>query len=646
MTADAYDDALEDAARAAGAQGEDDPRDRRDGSRMMRRRARAARDRSSFALARSLPRSMRRAGRRPRGVPRPASISEAIALLSKVPAERQRLGRRAARSRARATRRSASTTKRKRRRVARHRRRRAAARSGTRSAKCCSCAASARPAESAFVRAGGRARVGQPDRGAQSRRAALRSRRARPGDEGVRPVHRRLQRGRRRESHERRARRRRDRRRISRRQRPAAVQGRAQGVRPRAVSRSARTPTRRSSSASCSCGSTTSPTRRRRSRKCCRRIRTIRARCSARRCGCRPTASRRRLAASRGAGRESGVRRSAHVCTPRCCSSLEDYAAAQQDIDRALKVNPTSRARARRRGGDQVSHARPGRLRGAAAARARARSERRRSLQRRSPSWRRRCGCTSPPPISRSRRVALDAKDWHAWSLLGMNQMRLGQIDRRDARASRRRSRATRTTCGSRTRSICSTRTRTMISTTSEHFQFMIEKTESPILSIYLKDLAEQAYTTFATKYAYTPPPPIRIEVYRSHADFSVRTVGLAGLGALGVSFGTTLAFDSPAAKDAGPFNWGSTVWHELAHTFTLGTHGQPRSALVVRRAVGVRGASRAAGLGLQRDAGFPRGVQGGQARAGEPDERRVHASGVSASRCSSRTTRRRSCAS
>ncbi|MGH7616649.1 MAG: peptidase MA family metallohydrolase, partial [Gemmatimonadaceae bacterium] len=89
---------------------------------------------------------------------------------------------------------------------------------------------------------------------------------------------------------------------------------------------------------------------------------------------------------------------------------------------------------------------------------------------------------------------------------------------------------------------------------------------------IYLKALAEQAYRTYSAKYAYTPPPPIRIEVYRSHADFSVRTVGLAGLGALGVSFGTTLAFDSPAAKDAGPFNWGSTVWHELAHTFTLGS--------------------------------------------------------------------------
>src|SRR5439155_5798891 len=89
--------------------------------------------------------------------------------------------------------------------------------------------------------------------------------------------------------------------------------------------------------------------------------------------------------------------------------------------------------------------------------------------------------------------------------------------------------------------------------------------------SIYLKDLAARAYATFAQRYGYTPSPPIRIEVYRSHTDFSVRTVGMGGLGALGVSFGTTLAFDSPAAKDAGNFNWGSTVWHELAHTFTLG---------------------------------------------------------------------------
>ena len=174
--------------------------------------------------------------------------------------------------------------------------------------------------------------------------------------------------------------------------------------------------------------------------------------------------------------------------------------------------------------------------------------------------------------------TTLDSKDWDSWGKLGMNQLRLGQIaeGKKSLDAS----------FGGDPYNVWVKNTLDLLDTfknydlvTSDHFQFMIEKDESPILSIYLKDLAEQAYATFAKKYNYTPPPPIRIEVFRSHADFSVRTVGLAGLGALGVSFGTTLAFDSPAAKDAGPFNWGSTVWHELAHTFTLGStdHRIPR---------------------------------------------------------------------
>lgn len=106
---------------------------------------------------------------------------------------------------------------------------------------------------------------------------------------------------------------------------------------------------------------------------------------------------------------------------------------------------------------------------------------------------------------------------------------------------------------------------------TSEHFRFMVDTVESRIMGVYLAELGERAWATFARRYAYRPPTPIRLELYRSHAEFSVRTVGLSGLGALGVSFGTTLAMDSPAARDAGAFNWGSTLWHEVAHTFTLG---------------------------------------------------------------------------
>jgi tetratricopeptide (TPR) repeat protein len=105
-------------------------------------------------------------------------------------------------------------------------------------------------------------------------------------------------------------------------------------------------------------------------------------------------------------------------------------------------------------------------------------------------------------------------------------------------------------------------------------FRFVAPAAEAELLVSYLSPLLEQAYDTLSRRYDYRPPTPIRLEIYGRHADFSVRTVGLAGLGALGVSFGTTLAMDSPSARERGEFNFGSTAWHELTHTFTLGRSG------------------------------------------------------------------------
>src|SRR5690606_27729210 len=102
-------------------------------------------------------------------------------------------------------------------------------------------------------------------------------------------------------------------------------------------------------------------------------------------------------------------------------------------------------------------------------------------------------------------------------------------------------------------------------------FQLMIGKEESALLSLYAFELLEKAYDSLSARYGYTPPGKVRVEFYRRHADFSVRTVGLTGIGALGVSFGPVLAMDSPTGRETGPFNWGSVLWHELAHTFTLG---------------------------------------------------------------------------
>ena len=65
-------------------------------------------------------------------------------------------------------------------------------------------------------------------------------------------------------------------------------------------------------------------------------------------------------------------------------------------------------------------------------------------------------------------------------------------------------------------------------------------------------------------------PGPVQVEVYPDHEDFAVRTMGMPGLGALGVTFGQVVAMDSPSARKPGDFNWGSTLWHEMSHVFIL----------------------------------------------------------------------------
>lgn len=114
---------------------------------------------------------------------------------------------------------------------------------------------------------------------------------------------------------------------------------------------------------------------------------------------------------------------------------------------------------------------------------------------------------------------------------------------------------------------------------TQGRFQLVAPREEAPLLALYLMPLLERAYDSLQVRYGYSPPTPVRLEFFRQHADFSVRTLGLTGLGALGVSFGSFLALDAPSARDRGTFNWGSTSWHELTHAFTLGAsaHRVPR---------------------------------------------------------------------
>ncbi|HEX7296854.1 MAG TPA: tetratricopeptide repeat protein, partial [Pyrinomonadaceae bacterium] len=106
----------------------------------------------------------------------------------------------------------------------------------------------------------------------------------------------------------------------------------------------------------------------------------------------------------------------------------------------------------------------------------------------------------------------------------------------------------------------------------TKHGSFIIKASEreSDVLAPYAANLLEEASTKLTSKYRFTPKSPVIIELFQNHEDFAVRTLGMPGLGALGVCFGPLVALDSPSARQAGEFNWGSTLWHEYTHVITL----------------------------------------------------------------------------
>jgi tetratricopeptide (TPR) repeat protein len=174
--------------------------------------------------------------------------------------------------------------------------------------------------------------------------------------------------------------------------------------------------------------------------------------------------------------------------------------------------------------------------------------------------------------------VALDPRSWRGLGILGLNQLRVGAIEagRRSLEASFKGDPYN--VWIKNTLDLLDTLPRYK-ETETPHFRLVVHGKESELLAPYVGALAEEAYTALAERYRHRPASPIRLEVYPSHGDFSVRTVGLAGLGALGVSFGKVLAIDSPSAREIGHFNWGSTLWHEVAHAVTSGAtdHKLPR---------------------------------------------------------------------
>ena len=174
--------------------------------------------------------------------------------------------------------------------------------------------------------------------------------------------------------------------------------------------------------------------------------------------------------------------------------------------------------------------------------------------------------------------VERDSLDWAAWGLLGMNQLRIARIAEGRRNVERAFDGDPFNPWFKNTLDLLDRMDGFGI-VSSEHFEVHLPADEVELLGPRVIELAEEAFAAMSARYGAEPPTPIRLEMFPSSNDFSVRTLGVIGLGALGVSFGSTLVMDSPSARDPGEFNWASTLWHEIAHAFHLAIsdHEVPR---------------------------------------------------------------------
>ncbi|MDA0931836.1 MAG: tetratricopeptide repeat protein [Planctomycetota bacterium] len=104
-------------------------------------------------------------------------------------------------------------------------------------------------------------------------------------------------------------------------------------------------------------------------------------------------------------------------------------------------------------------------------------------------------------------------------------------------------------------------------------FTFLLHREDRAVLESYLVPFQLEAREVLGTKYGFEPERPVRVEVFHTWDDFSVRTIGFRGFTALGACFGPLITVVSPVDGDLrrNDFMWTATVWHEYVHVLTLG---------------------------------------------------------------------------
>ena len=174
--------------------------------------------------------------------------------------------------------------------------------------------------------------------------------------------------------------------------------------------------------------------------------------------------------------------------------------------------------------------------------------------------------------------IELDPQLWSARSQLGINLMRLGQEDEPRKQLEMCYDNGFRNEETVNTLRLLDSY-KNFVTFKEDNTILKLQKKEADLLRPYFEAELKRIMAAYDKKYKMTLPGPVQVEVYPDHEDFAVRTMGMPGLGALGVTFGEVVAMDSPSARPPGQFLWASTLWHEMSHVYilTATNHRVPR---------------------------------------------------------------------
>lgn len=169
--------------------------------------------------------------------------------------------------------------------------------------------------------------------------------------------------------------------------------------------------------------------------------------------------------------------------------------------------------------------------------------------------------------------LELDPQLDAARSQLGVNLMRLGQSDEARKQLQQAYDNGFRDAATNNSLKLMDSY-KNFVTFKTDTTTLVLNKKEAELLHPYFEAEMLRVIATYDKKYKMKLDKPVQVEVYPDHEDFAVRTLGLPGLGALGVTFGYSIAMDSPSGRPPGQFHWASTLWHEMSHVYTLTATG------------------------------------------------------------------------